>query len=70
MMNDRPEGGQAGPPRGLCGGCAHAREIASDRGATFVLCGRSRTDPRFPRYPALPVLVCAGYEPAGGERAE
>jgi hypothetical protein len=23
----------------------------------------SRTDPRFPKYPRLPVLACSGYEP-------
>jgi hypothetical protein len=30
----------------------------------FWLCRRSETDPAFPRYPALPVLACTGYEPA------
>jgi hypothetical protein len=27
------------------------------------MCGRSRHDPRFARYPRLPVLRCAGFEP-------
>jgi hypothetical protein len=26
------------------------------------MCELSKTDPRFPRYPPLPVIVCAGYE--------
>ena len=33
------------------------------RTSTFILCRRSETDPDFPRYPALPVRSCAGYEP-------
>ena len=49
--------------RGLCEACRHAREITSGRGSTFVLCERSRVDPNYPRYPRLPVLRCAGYEP-------
>jgi hypothetical protein len=27
------------------------------------MCERSRLDPAFPRYPSLPVLACAGFEP-------
>jgi hypothetical protein len=46
------------------------RLVESGRGSRFYLCGRSRTDARFPRYPRLPVLRCAGYEPAAsGARA-
>ena len=53
----------ANPPRpGLCDLCRHARRITSGRGSTFILCELSRTDPRFPRYPNLPVLICAGFE--------
>ena len=47
---------------GLCAVCVHARPIGNARGSTFVLCGLSATDARFPRYPALPVLRCAGFE--------
>ena len=58
------------PPRGLCADCTWARTIASSRGSAFVLCARSAEDPAFPKYPRLPVLVCAGYdrkdEPRGG----
>ena len=49
---------------GLCGGCRHGRAVRSDRGSIFWLCRLSATDPRFPRYPALPVLACAGFERA------
>ncbi|PYM41996.1 MAG: hypothetical protein DME12_09535 [Candidatus Rokuibacteriota bacterium] len=48
---------------GLCALCRHARSVTSARGSTFVLCGRSAFDPRFPKYPALPVLRCEGVEP-------
>ena len=52
-----------GPPPGLCGTCRHARVITSGRGSVFFLCRLSEVDPSFPRYPALPVLRCRGYEP-------
>jgi len=51
---------------GLCARCRHARTIDSRRGSRFILCEKSRTDPRFPRYPPLPVRQCAGYEPETG----
>ena len=49
--------------RGLCATCRHARTIQNARGSQFVLCELSRTDPRFARYPRLPVTACAGFEP-------
>ena len=55
---------------GLCGTCAHARAIRSDRGSVFYLCGLSRDDARFPKYPRLPVLACAGYRNAGEQNEE
>ncbi|HUE96414.1 MAG TPA: hypothetical protein VMN39_07120 [Longimicrobiaceae bacterium] len=48
---------------GLCGTCTHARTIVSGRGADFFLCRLSATDPRFPRYPRLPVVGCRGWSP-------
>lgn len=51
------------PNAGLCATCRHRRLVESARGSVFVLCERSRTDPRFPRYPRLPVVACAGYDP-------
>jgi len=50
------------PPVGLCESCAHQRLIRNTRGSEFSMCGRSREDPAYPRYPRLPVLHCAGYE--------
>ena len=50
---------------GLCASCVHAKVITSARGSAFSLCQRSTTDPEFPRYPALPMRACRGYEPRG-----
>jgi hypothetical protein len=47
---------------GLCASCVHAQVVTSSRGSVFRLCRRSFTDPRFPRYPQLPVLACDGYD--------
>jgi len=47
---------------GLCATCAHAKPVTSARGSTFWLCGRAAEDPRFPKYPRLPVLRCPGFE--------
>jgi hypothetical protein len=63
-MNDRANAGQEPAEVGLCALCRHAQIIRSDRGQSFFMCLRSRTNPAFPRYPALPVLTCVGYEPA------
>jgi len=52
-----------GPAPGLCGACRHSRVVETRRGTTFRLCERSTTDPRYPRYPTLPVVRCAGFEP-------
>ena len=49
---------------GLCARCQHLRRIHSQRGSTFYLCQRAATDPRYVKYPGLPVLSCPGYEPA------
>ncbi len=47
---------------GLCATCIHVRPIDSAKGSTFLLCTLSATDPRFPKYPRLPVLSCSGYK--------
>ena len=46
---------------GLCGRCEHSRVIENARGSSFYLCRLSETDPRFRRYPQLPVIECEGY---------
>jgi len=52
---------------GLCADCQFMRRMASDRGSVFIFCGRSKTDPRFPKYPRLPVLQCPGYRKTSPE---
>jgi hypothetical protein len=47
---------------GLCADCIHARHIESDRQSVFILCELSLTNPRFSKYPRLPVLACEGYK--------
>jgi hypothetical protein len=36
--------------------------IESKRGSQFWMCGRAKFDPRFRKYPGLPVVQCIGYE--------
>jgi hypothetical protein len=48
---------------GLCETCRHMRQIVSDRGSVFYLCQLSATDPRFARYPRIPVIACTGFVP-------
>jgi hypothetical protein len=57
------------PPAGLCEICRHQRVIRNTRGSSFSLCERSREDERYPRYPRLPVLRCAGHERRAEQRS-
>jgi hypothetical protein len=64
MMNDPRRSGQAIDGRtGLCATCAHAQIVRNARGSEFLLCRLSFSDPRFPKYPRLPVIACTGYQP-------
>ena len=49
------------PPAGLCESCAHVRIVETRKGSRFYLCTLSEVDPRFPKYPGIPVLRCGGY---------
>ena len=62
-MTVSKRGGERRPPApiGLCGTCSY-RETVKGARSSFTRCGRSRTDPAFPRYPRLPVTACAGYD--------
>ena len=48
---------------GLCRTCRNVR-IVETAHSVFYRCALSAVDPRFPKYPRLPVLSCAGYAPA------
>jgi hypothetical protein len=50
-------------PAGLCATCIHARRVPHPRGeGAYWRCLLADTDPRFAKYPRLPVLRCSGYE--------
>jgi hypothetical protein len=69
--NDNLDRLAADPRRvGLCATCRHVRVIRSDRGSAFYMCQLSATDPRFAKYPTLPVAVCYGYERISDDSAE
>ncbi len=51
---------------GLCTSCRHARVQRNGRGSAFWRCERAENEPRFLRYPPLPVLACSGHEPPAG----
>lgn len=46
---------------GLCAACAHARRLKTKGGSTLYLCGLAAADPRFRKFPRLPVSECAGF---------
>jgi len=54
----------AAPAAGLCATCVHARRVESARGSVFTRCALAEHDPRFPKYPRLPVLRCEGHKAA------
>ncbi len=50
--------------------CRNARVVTSGRGSRFYLCRLAERDPRFPKYPRLPVLACAGYKPTDASKLQ
>ena len=53
---------------GLCSRCRHCHVIKNARGSRFYLCKRAETEPRYRRYPPLPVLSCPGFEESSSWR--
>jgi hypothetical protein len=48
---------------GLCTTCMHGQRIDHPRGgAGYWRCGRSSSNPDYPRFPRLPVVRCPGHE--------
>jgi hypothetical protein len=45
----------------LCQSCSFAKEIISGKGSRFLLCEKSQTDHKFPKYPRQPVIRCRGF---------
>ena len=58
-MSARPPARQ---PAGLCDSCRHQKLIRTGRGSVFSMCLRSKDDPRYDKYPRVPVARCPGYE--------
>ena len=70
MANDADSGQHATDRAvGLCGRCTFAQQIPSSRGSVFWLCERAESDPRFRKYPPLPVRHCVGFEDQSVNRA-
>jgi hypothetical protein len=60
---ERPRNSAEQPAQaGLCADCVHARRIESNRGSVFIQCELSVSDPRYLKYPRLPVFSCDGYK--------
>ena len=53
-----------GPDPGLCAVCSHSHRNETRKGTVYWRCTRAASDPRFPKYPRLPVLSCPGFEAA------
>ena len=60
---DSHDSKDASGPAGLCGNCCHVRAIPGNHGNVYYLCRLSTVDPRYVRYPALPVTDCGGFLP-------
>jgi hypothetical protein len=55
----------------LCQSCSFAKEIISGKGSRFLLCEKSQSDDRFPKYPTQPMIRCRGFiETKGGNEPE
>lgn len=46
---------------GLCASCRYVKRLCTKGGAVIYLCTLSASDPRFSKYPRLPVSACEGY---------
>jgi hypothetical protein len=55
------------PAVGLCSRCTESKVVENKKGSRFYLCELSARDPRFRKYPELPVLKCEGFSPARDE---
>jgi hypothetical protein len=64
--DERTRRSRGGDNVGLCVTCLHHRVTGNRAGSRFYLCQRHKNDRRYPKYPPLPVIKCAGFE-GGGE---
>ena len=61
------EGRERYEESGLCDRCLHAEILRSKR-SRFLRCRLADADPRFAKYPRLPVAVCDGWVAYGAGR--
>ena len=54
-----------GTSAGLCATCIH-RELKASARSVFLRCRRADEDPRYLRYPPLPVFACPGWRAPTG----
>ncbi len=47
---------------GLCFSCRYGNRIVSGKGSIFLQCQKHFENPRYPKYPEIPVVDCSGYE--------
>jgi hypothetical protein len=50
----------------LCFSCHYGNHIISGKGSSFLQCQKHFENPRYPKYPVLPVFACSGYVYATG----
>ncbi len=56
---------------GLCATCQHAQCAKHPRGGMdYWRCALAESDPRFAKYPRLPVLACTGYDRGANEERD
>ncbi|MFQ5512309.1 MAG: DUF418 domain-containing protein [Candidatus Krumholzibacteriia bacterium] len=48
---------------GQCATCRHAARVTSNRNGVFYRCRLAEREPRFVKYPRLPMRSCPGYNP-------
>lgn len=54
--------------QGLCASCRHAKALTTKGESELILCGRSKAEPRYDKYPRLPKTSCPGFETGNPSR--
>src|SRR5262249_17148573 len=66
IVPERVGSRREGEAIGLCASCRHVRRVETERGSVFYRCARAATDPRFRKYPPLPVVRGEASAAGGG----
>ena len=46
----------------LCFSCHYGNHIISGKGSSFLQCQKHFENPRYHKYPVLPMVACSGYK--------